>query len=153
MRGGSVEQHVESIKSIDADAALMKFVEDFDKSLWNAYDIDSIYLTTERGDTLVAHIADVENVRAISVATNTLQDPLWAYKWWGKPLGYFLSAREREEWMGDLKEIQEQMILEDRYPVRFVNAIVVVKGCLLIWVKGKCEFVEIITAVIGKIIG
>ena len=59
----------------------------------------------------------------------------WAYRGVAKPLGYLLSSDEREEWIGDLLEIQERMILEDRYSIHVINIVISVKAALLVWVK------------------
>ena len=74
---------------------------------------------------------------------------LWAIRWVGTPIGYLLSPDEREEWIGDLKEIQYRMLCADRYPIRFVNVIISAKCLCLVVSKIRCLIVETVSHIIG----
>ena len=50
-----------------------------------------------------------------------------------RPVGYLLPRDDREEWLGDLEEIHHLMLVEDKYPIWFINLIVGTKTLLLVW--------------------
>ena len=72
-----------------------------------------------------------------------------SYIWLARPVGYLLNKREREEWFGDLLEIQDQMINEDRYPIPVINLIIAIKTLCLLGSKVSSVFTEIVSKVIG----
>ncbi|ESA36927.1 hypothetical protein N836_05035 [Leptolyngbya sp. Heron Island J] len=83
-----------------------------------------------------------QKVETITVYNSPSQ--LWSYKWIGKPLGYLLSTDEREEWLGDLLEIQNRMIKEDEYPNLVINTVISLKAFLLIFSKIRCLCIELL---------
>ena len=74
---------------------------------------------------------------------------LWAIRWIGVPIGYLLSPDEREEWLGDLKEIQHRMIHAERYPIWFVNSVTSAKCLCLIVSKIQSLVVETVSQIIA----
>lgn len=72
----------------------------------------------------------------------------WSYRWIGRPVGYLLNKREREEWFGDLLEIQDLMIKEDRYPVFVINLIISMKTLLLVGSKLRSMLTDVVSKVI-----
>lgn len=72
----------------------------------------------------------------------------WPYRWFARPVGYLLSKREREEWFGDLLEIQARMVNEERYPIFFINMIITAKTFLLIGSKASCVVIDVFSKAI-----
>lgn len=91
----------------------------------------------------VAYIVFYEVVTVYRIK-DLLNKP-WSYKWVAKPIGYLLSEREREEWFGDLLDIKDRMIHEDKYPMPLINLIITVKTVCLIGSKISCLFVDVIS--------
>lgn len=50
----------------------------------------------------------------------------WSSRWVAFPLGYLLSKKQREEWIGDLNETKFEM-LEQAYPLWLINTIIMLK--------------------------
>lgn len=82
-------------------------------------------------------------VRTVYRLKDLLNTP-WSYKWVAKPIGYLLSEREREEWFGDLLDIKDRMINEERYPMPLINLIITVKTVCLFGSKISCLFIDVI---------
>lgn len=77
------------------------------------------------------------------------KNSLWAIRWIGKPIGFLLSRNEREEWIGDLKEIRYRMLHVEKYPILFINVVISAKCFCLVFVKIQCLIVEAVSQIIG----
>ena len=52
-------------------------------------------------------------------------DETWSSKWIATPIAYLLDRRQREEWLGDLREVEQEMLKENQFPLWLINLIIV----------------------------
>nr|WP_290225638.1 hypothetical protein [Trichocoleus desertorum] len=65
----------------------------------------------------------------------------WASKWLASPIAYLLPKERREEWLGDLYEINREM-LHKGYPRWFVSVTAIVRTLILIISSCKIKLLD-----------
>lgn len=65
----------------------------------------------------------------------------WASKWLASPIAYLLPKKRREEWLGDLYEINQEM-LHKGYPRLFVSITAIVRTIILIISSCKIKLLD-----------
>jgi hypothetical protein len=74
----------------------------------------------------------------------------WVTWWVAGPIAYLLSADQREEWIGDLREVNHQMMLAG-YPKWMINLVNVGKIIRLIVSSIDIKLVDLILKLRGKV--
>jgi hypothetical protein len=74
--------------------------------------------------------------------------PSWTTRWIAKPVAYLFPKANREEWIGDLME-QENELIKDGYPRWLVNLISLGKTMILVWSAIEMRVLDLISRVRG----
>lgn len=74
----------------------------------------------------------------------------WASRWVAAPIAYLLPEEHREEWLGDLYEVNWQM-LNKGYPILMVNLVNIGRTTILIVSSLQIKVADLFTLGVTKI--
>ncbi|MEM9008002.1 MAG: hypothetical protein AAGE59_31385 [Cyanobacteria bacterium P01_F01_bin.86] len=73
----------------------------------------------------------------------------WVVKWFALPVAYLFPKSDREEWIGDLREMQYELIVENRYPKWVVSAITIMRTFLLVGAAIEIKVLMLVSHIRG----
>lgn len=56
----------------------------------------------------------------------------WSSRWIASPMAYLLDRRQREEWLGDIKDVEREMLNKRQFPRWWINFIIIGRVAILL---------------------
>ena len=73
----------------------------------------------------------------------------WVLRWVAIPIAYLFPKKDREEWLGDLREMHHDLIVEEKYPIWVVNTITLGRTIILVWSAIEVRVLDLLSHITG----
>lgn len=110
---------------------IYKFGNPLDLSSIEPFDSEQLAKYLKEQEELITLFEKASTLAKRSRKYNTYNPgETWASRWVAAPIGYLLPEARREEWLGDLYEVNQEMIKKG-FPLLIVNLINIVRTFIL----------------------